>query len=173
MRTLTRGPYSLRNKLPHALIQCEPRQTVNHKVYQYPVVFGENRKYQTNFLCGRFHQSTQAQGVGDIVISFLFFTFPFLLLTFWCSLRHLRKNKNEITLWPPWASVVYITCLKILFIAFVILFRDTVDNCILDFTRRMLYKFSWLPAFWELFLEALAPLLLTLHVAWSKWNHSL
>ena len=48
---------------------------------------------------------------------------------------------------------------------FVILFRDTVDNCTLDFTPRMLYKFSWLPAFWELFLEALTPLLLTLHVA--------
>ena len=29
---------------------------------------------------------------------------------------------------------------------FVILFRDTVDNCILDFTPRILYKFSWLPA---------------------------
>ena len=48
---------------------------------------------------------------------------------------------------------------------FVILFRDTVDNCILDFTPRILYKFSWLPAFWELFLEALTSLLLTLHVA--------
>ena len=55
---------------------------------------------------------------------------------------------------------------------FIILFRDTVDNCILDFTPRMLYKFSWLPAFWELFLEALTSLLLTLHVAWSKWNHT-
>ena len=47
---------------------------------------------------------------------------------------------------------------------FVILFRDTVYNCILDFTPRMLYKFSWLPAFWELFLEALTSLLLTLHL---------
>ena len=42
----------------------------------------KNRKYQTHFLCGRFYQSsTHAQG-GDIVISFLFFTFPFLFLTF-------------------------------------------------------------------------------------------
>ena len=48
---------------------------------------------------------------------------------------------------------------------FVFLFRDTVDNCILDFTPRMLYKFSCLPAFWELFLEELTSLLLTLHVA--------
>ena len=44
---------------------------------------------------------------------------------------------------------------------FIILFRDTVDNCIFDFTPRMLYKFSWLLAFWELFLEALTSLLLT------------
>ena len=45
-------------KLPHTLIQCEPRQRVNHKAYQYSAVFGENRKYQINFICGRFHQST-------------------------------------------------------------------------------------------------------------------
>ena len=55
--------------------------------------------------------------------------------------------------------------LRCFFKAFYYLFRDTVDNCILDFTPRILYKFSWLPAFWELFLEALTPLLLTLHVA--------
>ena len=61
---------------------------------------------------------------------------------------------------------VYSTCFKMFFLQlFVILFRDTVYNCILDFTPRMLYKFSWLPAFWELFLEALTSLLLTLHVA--------
>ena len=64
---------------------------------------------------------------------------------------------------------VYSTCFKMIFFKlFIILFRDTVDNCILDFTPRMLYKFSWLPAFWELFLEALTSLLLTLHVASSK-----
>ena len=58
------------------------------------------------------------------------------------------------------------TCFKMFFFLqlFVILFRDTVYNCILDFTPRMLYKFSWLPAFWELFLEALTSLLLTLHL---------
>ena len=78
----------------------------------------KNRKYQINFICGRFHQSTA----------------PALRCFFFLQL-------------------------------FVILFRDTVDNCILDFTPRMLYKFSWLPAFWELFLEALTSFLLTLHVA--------
>ena len=32
---------------------------------------------ETNFLCERFHQSTEAQG-GNIVVSFLVFTFRFL-----------------------------------------------------------------------------------------------
>ena len=104
-------------KLPHTLIQCEPRQRVNHKAYQYSAVFGENQE-----------ESDQL---------------------------HLRKFPS-----------VYSTCFKMFFLKlFVILFRDTVYNCILDFTPRMLYKFSWLPAFWELFLEALKSLLLTLHVA--------
>ena len=104
-------------KLPHTLIQCEPRQRVNHKAYQYSAVFGENQE-----------ESDQL---------------------------HLRKFPS-----------VYSTCFKMFFLQlFVILFRDTVYNCILDFTPRMLYKFSWLPAFWELFLEALTSLLLTLHVA--------
>ena len=31
-------------KLPHTLIQCEPRQRVNHKAYQYSAVFGEKRE---------------------------------------------------------------------------------------------------------------------------------
>ena len=105
-------------KLPHTLIQCEPRQRVNHKAYQYPAVFGEK------------------QEVSDQL--------------------HLRKVQS-----------VYITCFKMFFFLklFVIWLRDTVDNCILDFTPRMLYKFSWLSAFWELFLEALTSLLLTLHAA--------
>ena len=60
---------------------------------------------------------------------------------------------------------VYSTCFKMFFFKlFVILFRDTVDNCILDLTLRMPYKFLWLPAFWKLFLEALTSLLLTLHL---------
>ena len=106
-------------KPPHTLIQCEPRQRVNHKAYQYSAVFGENQE-----------ESDQL---------------------------HLRKVPS-----------VYSTCFKMFFFflqLFVILFRDTVNNCILDFTPRMLYTFSWLPAFWELFLEALTSLLLTLHVA--------
>ena len=61
----------------------------------------KGRKYQTNFLRGKFHHSTQPQW-GDIVI----FTSPF-----WKNGK--VKNKNEITLWPPWASVVCVTCLKI------------------------------------------------------------
>ena len=105
-------------KLPHTLIQCEPRQRVNHKAYQYSAVsFGENQEEEDQL--------------------------------------HLRKVPS-----------VYSTCFKMFFFLqlFVILFRDTVYNCILDFTPRMLYKFSWLPAFWELFLEALTSLLLTLHL---------
>ena len=31
-------------KLPQTLIQCEPRQRVNHKAYQYPAVFGEKQE---------------------------------------------------------------------------------------------------------------------------------
>ena len=31
-------------KLPHTLIQCEPRQRVNHKAYQYSAVFGEKQE---------------------------------------------------------------------------------------------------------------------------------
>ena len=105
-------------KLLHTLIQCEPRQRVNHKAYQYSAVFGEKQK------------------VSDQL--------------------HLRK-----------APSVYSTCFKMFIFSklFVFLFRDTVDNCILDFTPRILYKFSCLPAFWELFLEELTSLLLTLHVA--------
>ena len=103
--------------LPLTLIQCEPRQRVNHKAYQYPAVFGQKQEELDQL--------------------------------------HLRKVPS-----------VYSTCFKMIFFKlFIILFRDTVNNCILDFTPRMLYKFSWLSAFWELFLEALTSLLLTLHVA--------
>ena len=31
-------------KLPYTLIQCEPRQRVDHKAYQYSAVFGENQE---------------------------------------------------------------------------------------------------------------------------------
>ena len=104
-------------KLPHTLIQCEPRQRVNYKAYQYSAIFGEK------------------QQVSDQL--------------------PLRKVPS-----------VYSTCFKMFFFKlFVILFRDTVDNCILEFTSRMLYKFLWLPAFWELFLAALTSFLLTLLVA--------
>ena len=104
-------------KLPLTLIQCEPRQRVNHKAYRYPAVFGQKQEELDQL--------------------------------------HLRKVPS-----------VYSTCFKMIFFKlFIILFRDTVDNCILDFTPRMLYKFSWLSAFWELFLEALTSLLLTLHAA--------
>ena len=67
-------------KLPHTLIQCEPRQRVNHKA-----VFGEKQEVLDQF--------------------------------------HLRKVPSG-----------YSTCF--FFKLFVILFRDTVNNCILDFTPR-------------------------------------
>ena len=77
--------------------QCEPRQKVNNQDPPQGIFFQQfsekNRKYTTNFICERFHQSTK----------------PILR----CFLK-----------------------------LFIILFRDTVDNCILDFTSRMLYKFS-------------------------------
>ena len=39
----TKKSILLPKKLPHTLIQCEPRQRVDHKAYQYSAVFGENQ----------------------------------------------------------------------------------------------------------------------------------
>ena len=41
-------------KLPHTLIQCEPRQR-HISIQQFSE---KTRKNQINFICGRFHQST-------------------------------------------------------------------------------------------------------------------
>ena len=76
-------------KLPHTLIQCEPRQGVNHKAYQYSVVFGEKQEVSEQ-LPLRKVPSVYASPGGDIVI----FTSPF-----WKNGK--VKNKNEITMWPP------------------------------------------------------------------------
>ena len=40
----TKKSILLPKKLPHTLIQCEPRQRVDHKAYQYSAVFGENQE---------------------------------------------------------------------------------------------------------------------------------
>ena len=39
-----KSPFYFQKKLPHTVIQCEPRQRVNHKAYQYPAVFGEKQE---------------------------------------------------------------------------------------------------------------------------------
>ena len=56
----------------------------------------KNRKYQTNFLRGTGGSISRLRKLrgGDIVISFWFFTFPFLLFTFWFSLRHFGKMEK-------------------------------------------------------------------------------
>ena len=74
-------------KLPHTLIQCEPRQRVNHKAYQYPAVFGEKREVSDQLPLRNVPSVVYVSpggggGGGDIVISFLVITFPFLFLTF-------------------------------------------------------------------------------------------
>ena len=109
-------------KLQHTLIQCEPRQRVNHKAYQYPAVFREKQEVSDQ-LPLRKVPSVYASPRGqhsDLVSIFHFsiFVFNFLIFTspFWKNGK--VKNKKEITMGRPWASVVYITCLKIFFIAF-------------------------------------------------------
>ena len=71
-------------KLPHTLIQCEPRQRVNHKAYQYSAVFGEKQEVSDQLPLRKVPSvyASPGGGGGDIVISFLVFTFPFLFLTF-------------------------------------------------------------------------------------------
>ena len=69
-------------KLPHTLIQCEPRQRVNHKAYQYSAVFGEKQEVSDQ-LPLRKVPSVYASPV----ISFLFLTFRF-------SLRHFGKMEK-------------------------------------------------------------------------------
>ena len=101
-------------KLPHTLIQCEPRQRVNHKAYQYSAVFGEKQKVSDQLPLRKVPSLYASPGVGgrysDFVFSFHFsiFVFDFLIFTspFWKN--GIVKNRKEITMWAPWASVVYI-----------------------------------------------------------------
>ena len=69
-------------KLPHTLIQCEPRQRVNHKAYQYSAVFGEKQEESDQLPPRKVPSVAYASPAGVIVISLLFFTLPFLFLTF-------------------------------------------------------------------------------------------
>ena len=68
-------------KLPLTVIQCEPRQRVNHKAYQYPAVFGEKQEVSDQ-LPLRKVPSVYARPGGRHSDFVLFFTFPFLFLTF-------------------------------------------------------------------------------------------
>ena len=108
MRILTRGPYSVRHKgrwllpkkRPHTLIQCEPRQRVNHKAYQYSAVCGEKQEVSDQLPLGNVPSVVYVSprgrgGGGDIVISFLAIMFPFLFLNFDFHFAILEKWKSE------------------------------------------------------------------------------
>ena len=92
-------------KLPHTLIQCEPRQRVSHKVYQYSAVFGEKQEVSDQLPLWKVPSVYASPGGRHSDFVFIFH-FPIFILTFVFSLRHLGKvkNKNEIIMWPPWAS---------------------------------------------------------------------
>ena len=91
----------------HTLIQCEPRQRVNHKAYQYSA-FHEEKHEVSDQLPLRKVPSVYASpgegggggGGGNIMISFLFFIFVFNFSIFtspsWKNGK--VKNKNEITI---------------------------------------------------------------------------
>ena len=115
MRTLTRGPYSVRYKGSWLYFQKTPTHT--HTVWstsegqsQGISVFSSFRRKTGSIRptssaegsISRLRKPGRGGGGCDIVISFLFFTFPFLFLTFWFSIRNGKvKNENEITLCPP------------------------------------------------------------------------
>ena len=76
-------------KLPHTLIQCEPRQRVNHKAYQYPAVFGEKQEVSDQLPLRKVSSVVYASpgegGEGrhsDFVFIFHFFIFVFNFLIF-------------------------------------------------------------------------------------------
>ena len=97
-----KGGDCISKKLTHTLIQSYSVSHVRGSIIRHiniqQSVSEKNRKYQTNFLCGKFHQSTQAQG-GNIVISFLFLTFRFLLRHF--GKMEKRKIKGKSLCAPP------------------------------------------------------------------------
>ena len=89
-------------KLPHTLIQCEPRQRVNHKAYQYSAVFGEKQKVSDQLPLRKVpsvYASPRGRQSG-FVFSFHFsiFVFNILIFTspFWKNGK--VKNKKEITM---------------------------------------------------------------------------
>ena len=69
-------------KLPHTLIQCETRQRVNHKAYQYPAVFGEKQEVSDQLPLRKVPSVVYASPGGrhsDFVFIFLFSIFVFNL----------------------------------------------------------------------------------------------
>ena len=83
-------------KLPHTLIQCEPRQRVNHKAYQYSAVFGEKREVSDQLPLRKVPSVYASPGWGgDKVVLFLVFTFPFFFKLFYFHFDILEKWKSE------------------------------------------------------------------------------
>ena len=79
-------------KLPHTLIQCEPRQRVNHKAYQYPAVFGEKQELSDQLPLRKVpsvvYVSPEGGGEGSYHVSifvFQLFDFHFAILEKWKS----------------------------------------------------------------------------------------
>ena len=104
-------------KLPHTLIQCEPRHRVSHKAYQYSAVFGEKQEVSDQLPLRKVPSDYASPGGrhNDFVFIFHFpiFVFNFLIFTspFWKNGK--VKNKKEITMCPPRLHLF-----KDLFIAF-------------------------------------------------------
>ena len=96
------------------------RGSITWHIDQYPAVFGEKQEVLLDQLPLRQFPSVYLSPGGRhsafvFIFHFSVFVFNFLIFTspFWKNGK--VKNKNEMC--PPWASVVYITCLKIFFIA--------------------------------------------------------
>ena len=92
-------------KLPHTLIQCEPRHMVNRKAYQYPAVFGEKQEVSDQLPLRKVPSGYASPGGrhGDFVFIFhvCIFVFNFLIFTSPSRKNGKVKNKKEITIWPP------------------------------------------------------------------------
>ena len=129
MRTLTRGPYSVHYKGRWLHFQKTPTHT--HTVWATSEGQSQGISVSSSFRrkTGTIRPTSSAEGSisrlrkpgagggrGVITFPFLFSNFLIFTSPFWKNGK--VKNKNEITLWPPWASAVYITKLKIIFTAF-------------------------------------------------------